>query len=275
MSSREGRQALQSTPDSSTVCLTHPPRLAIPDLAHRPLSCSGASDDDSASMDSSSESGNSVQVVPQRSVLDALLLGEWEDRAEAGLFRYDVTACPTKLVPGSYGFIAQCNEGRLSKKRPTEFRIDQVRCTAGGQQQRGGRVRRHVHCSQPPLSTHPTCSLCDTAGACAARLTLAALCTPLCCRWPRTSTSPSSTSRRPCRRRCSSCSSPRLGAAPSPPSAPQRCLAPPRAWSTSTSRPSSTATCCWCPAPWTAYNSSSPQTRCCWPCSLPGSRVSS
>jgi len=37
-------------------------------------------------------------VVPQRSVLDALLLGEWEDRAEAGLFRYDVTACPTKLV---------------------------------------------------------------------------------------------------------------------------------------------------------------------------------
>lgn len=39
-----------------------------------------------------------AQVVPQRSVLDALLLGEWEDRAEAGLFRYDVTACPTKLV---------------------------------------------------------------------------------------------------------------------------------------------------------------------------------
>lgn len=38
------------------------------------------------------------QVVPQRSILDALLLGEWEDRAEAGLFRYDVTACPTKLV---------------------------------------------------------------------------------------------------------------------------------------------------------------------------------
>ena len=59
-------------------------------------------------------------------MLDALLLGEWEDRAEAGLFRYDVTACPTKLVPGSYGFIAQCNEGRLSKKRPTEFSIDQV-----------------------------------------------------------------------------------------------------------------------------------------------------
>jgi len=60
------------------------------------------------------------------SLLDSVLLAEWEDRAEEGLFRYDVTACPTKLVPGPYGFIAQCNEGRLSKKRPTEFRVDQV-----------------------------------------------------------------------------------------------------------------------------------------------------
>ena len=59
-------------------------------------------------------------------LLDSVLLAEWEDRAELGLFRYDVTACPTQLVPGSYGFIAQCNEGRASKKRPTEFRVDQV-----------------------------------------------------------------------------------------------------------------------------------------------------
>ncbi|KAL4442130.1 hypothetical protein ABPG77_011391 [Micractinium sp. CCAP 211/92] len=86
------------------------------------------SDEEALSLDGTASSGASDagQVVPQRSVLDALLLGEWEDRAEAGLFRYDVTACPTKLVPGAYGFIAQCNEGRLSKKRPTEFRIDQV-----------------------------------------------------------------------------------------------------------------------------------------------------
>lgn len=40
--------------------------------------------------------------------------------------RYDVTACPTKVVPGLYGFVAQLNEGRYSKKRPTEFRVDQV-----------------------------------------------------------------------------------------------------------------------------------------------------
>ncbi|GAV85886.1 hypothetical protein CFOL_v3_29320 [Cephalotus follicularis] len=58
--------------------------------------------------------------------LDSLLLGEWEDRMRRGLFRYDVTACETKVIPGDYGFIAQLNEGRHLKKRPTEFRVDKV-----------------------------------------------------------------------------------------------------------------------------------------------------
>lgn len=62
----------------------------------------------------------------ESNLMDSILLAEWEDRAEQGLFRYDVTACPTQLVPGTYGFIAQCNEGRASKKRATEFRVDQV-----------------------------------------------------------------------------------------------------------------------------------------------------
>lgn len=43
-----------------------------------------------------------------------------------GLFRYDVTVCETKVIPGKQGFIAQLNEGRHLKKRPTEFRVDQV-----------------------------------------------------------------------------------------------------------------------------------------------------
>jgi len=64
--------------------------------------------------------------APQTSDLDMLLMAEWEDRADQGLFRYDVTACECKVVPGAYGFVAQLNEGRASKKRPTEFRIDQV-----------------------------------------------------------------------------------------------------------------------------------------------------
>ncbi|KAK9194439.1 hypothetical protein WN944_005146 [Citrus x changshan-huyou] len=63
---------------------------------------------------------------PRMSFLHDLLLGQWEDRMNRGLFRYDVTSCETKIIPGEYGFIAQLNEGRHLKKRPTEFCIDQV-----------------------------------------------------------------------------------------------------------------------------------------------------
>nr|DAD32095.1 TPA_asm: hypothetical protein HUJ06_010945 [Nelumbo nucifera] len=58
--------------------------------------------------------------------LNDLLLGQWENRMSQGLFRYDVTTCETKVIPGDYGFIAQLNEGRHLKKRPTEFRVDRV-----------------------------------------------------------------------------------------------------------------------------------------------------
>ncbi|KAF5749992.1 GDP-L-galactose phosphorylase 1-like [Tripterygium wilfordii] len=60
------------------------------------------------------------------SFLHNLLLGQWEDRRSRGLFLYDVTACDSKIISGKYGFIAQLNEGRHLKKRPTEFRVDQV-----------------------------------------------------------------------------------------------------------------------------------------------------
>ena len=63
---------------------------------------------------------------PPVDFLESLLLGEWEDRQQKGLFRYDVTACETKVIPGEYGFVAQLNEGRHLKKRPTEFRVDKV-----------------------------------------------------------------------------------------------------------------------------------------------------
>ncbi|GMP65251.1 hypothetical protein CsSME_00026136 [Camellia sinensis var. sinensis] len=63
---------------------------------------------------------------PPVAFLDSLLLGEWEDRMQKGLFRYDVTACETKVIPGGYGFVAQLNEGRHLKKRPTEFQVDMV-----------------------------------------------------------------------------------------------------------------------------------------------------
>lgn len=68
---------------------------------------------------------NSFEEQSQPSYLK-LLLGQWGDRMGRGLFRYDVTSCETKIIEGKYGFIAQLNEGRHLKKRPTEFRVDQV-----------------------------------------------------------------------------------------------------------------------------------------------------
>lgn len=87
-----------------------------------PNSAASSDDEDSAVPHQTLELGE----VAQKSLLDTILLALWEDCAEQGLFRYDVTACPTKVLPGIYGFIAQLNEGRATKKRPTEFRVDQV-----------------------------------------------------------------------------------------------------------------------------------------------------
>lgn len=78
--------------------------------------------DDSVSDGVSEDSG----LTPSRSLLNSVILAEWEERAEQGLLRYDVTCCKSKLVPGAYGFIAQFNEGRGTKKRATEYRVDQV-----------------------------------------------------------------------------------------------------------------------------------------------------
>lgn len=65
-------------------------------------------------------------MAAQMGLLDTLMRTEWDDRKDGGLFRYDVAACPSMMVPGDFGFIAQLNGGRASNKRPTEFRIDQV-----------------------------------------------------------------------------------------------------------------------------------------------------
>lgn len=60
------------------------------------------------------------------SLTDRMLIHEWDERAEQGLFRYDVTQCETKVTPGVYAFVLQLNEGRANKKRATEFAVDQV-----------------------------------------------------------------------------------------------------------------------------------------------------
>uniref|UniRef100_A0A0D9XXL2 GDP-D-glucose phosphorylase 1 n=1 Tax=Leersia perrieri TaxID=77586 RepID=A0A0D9XXL2_9ORYZ len=69
---------------------------------------------------------SSQEDAANNEVFVNLLLGLWEERMARGLFRYDVTACETKVIPGNVGFVAQLNEGRHLKKRPTEFRVDRV-----------------------------------------------------------------------------------------------------------------------------------------------------
>lgn len=94
------------------------PLFKFPRRLHFPSSAGSLADVDHA-MEKS-------EALKTPDFLDMVILAQWEDCAARGLFRYDVTACETKVLPGEYGFIAQLNEGRHSKKRPTEFRVDQV-----------------------------------------------------------------------------------------------------------------------------------------------------
>lgn len=68
--------------------------------------------------------GHGPEAAP--TLLDATLTALWEDRADQGLFRYDVSSCPSRVLPGSLGFVAQLNVGRATLKRATEFKVDQV-----------------------------------------------------------------------------------------------------------------------------------------------------
>ncbi|KAL5577400.1 hypothetical protein UlMin_019099 [Ulmus minor] len=47
----------------------------------------------------------------EQSMLDALLLAQWEDRMAKGIFRYDVTNSEIKVIGGKKTFLAQLNEG--------------------------------------------------------------------------------------------------------------------------------------------------------------------
>ena len=63
----------------------------------------------------------------QPSAFEARALAAWDAAEAAGLFRYNVAEdTETRVLPGPYSFVAQVNEGRATKKRPTEFRVDRV-----------------------------------------------------------------------------------------------------------------------------------------------------
>eukprot|EP00270_Netrium_digitus_P021639 TRINITY_DN9371_c0_g1_i1.p1 TRINITY_DN9371_c0_g1~~TRINITY_DN9371_c0_g1_i1.p1 ORF type:complete len:483 (+),score=143.75 TRINITY_DN9371_c0_g1_i1:521-1969(+) len=98
----------------------------MPNPTKRLLLASAAGDSDYSDSFSTGSDSSSDESESGRSLFDTVLLAAWDDRFERGLFRYDVTACPTKVLEGSFGFVAQLNVGRHSKKRPTEFRVDKV-----------------------------------------------------------------------------------------------------------------------------------------------------
>jgi len=66
------------------------------------------------------------EAVKRQSLVEKMLLSAWDDKSSKGLFKYDVSKCDTKKVPGTFEFVAQLNEGRATKKRQTEFRMDNV-----------------------------------------------------------------------------------------------------------------------------------------------------
>ncbi|XP_010245347.1 PREDICTED: GDP-L-galactose phosphorylase 1-like [Nelumbo nucifera] len=53
-------------------------------------------------------------IPEEQSLLDSLLLAQWEDRTWKGLLRYDITTCEMKVIDGKKKFIAQFNEGYLN-----------------------------------------------------------------------------------------------------------------------------------------------------------------
>ncbi|KAG8054320.1 hypothetical protein GUJ93_ZPchr0001g31716 [Zizania palustris] len=50
----------------------------------------------------------------------------WDNRNARGLFHHDICSCETKVLPGEHNFVVTLLEGRDQKKRPTEFRMNQV-----------------------------------------------------------------------------------------------------------------------------------------------------
>jgi hypothetical protein len=79
---------------------------------------------------SSSSGGLSILGSTNTSTSSSLhtaLCALWEDAQDRGLFRYNVQQeCRSRVMPGRLGFVAQLNEGRSTKKRPTEFAVDKV-----------------------------------------------------------------------------------------------------------------------------------------------------
>lgn len=59
-------------------------------------------------------------------LLQQTIMHLWEMSAQEGVLNYDITSYPRKFIPGVVKFVALLNEGRVKKKRKSEFRADKV-----------------------------------------------------------------------------------------------------------------------------------------------------
>lgn len=72
-----------------------------------PLYCFGSQ----SLLDNSQSEGLLCITEEEQSILDSLLLAQWEDRMWKGVLRYDVTTSEIKVICGKRKFLAQLNEG--------------------------------------------------------------------------------------------------------------------------------------------------------------------
>ncbi|XP_022140026.1 GDP-L-galactose phosphorylase 1-like [Momordica charantia] len=81
-------------------------------------------------LDNISIKGPSRVTLEEQTILESLLLAEWEERLSEGLFRYDVTLSKIKVIVGRRKFLAQLNESWISSPLSEEDG-DKRRCDQG------------------------------------------------------------------------------------------------------------------------------------------------
>lgn len=61
------------------------------------------------------------------SLFDHHVCTGWDECVKLQKFKYDLSTTESRTLSGTLGFVAQLNEGRATKKRQTEFRVDKVK----------------------------------------------------------------------------------------------------------------------------------------------------
>jgi len=132
----ESEDGLDPTTQISKIASKKVTRISVNNKdAHRPpkvrsfgqISDLALNATDSDQADSVDQENGCVKIVMNNSnKMRSFLMASWERCSVRGLFNYDVTKYRTKMLPGSHGFLLQLNEGRITKKRQTEFLVDKV-----------------------------------------------------------------------------------------------------------------------------------------------------